>query len=203
MGVVMSKCRKECEDEQMKRKKNEVHWFVFLPDDVVLNILKRLPNVFLRYNAKYVCKQWFSIITNMILLDHHASVILQKSYGSFTGRLVDVREDGEGLEAKHENLDINFFGKIKSWYNEFLLITNPTRRRNSLYIFNIITKERSFLPKCPTSCAQFDTSRCEMALSFDKSKGVYKVVHLYMGLSIQCHILHLEKDIVSRVSSKW
>ncbi|CAH1422382.1 unnamed protein product [Lactuca virosa] len=199
MEVAMNKCRKECEDEQMKRKKNEVHWFAFLADDVVLDILKRFPYVFLRYNAKYVCRKWFNII-NMILSDN-SFFILQKSFG-FTVRYVDVREEGQGLEVKEQNL--YFFGRIKSWYNEFLLITNPTRKRNSLYIYNIITKEKSFLPKCPTFFAHQDTSVCAMALFFDRLKGVYKVVHLFMGLSIQCYILQLEKGIVvSRVSSRW
>ncbi|CAI9281538.1 unnamed protein product [Lactuca saligna] len=140
MEVAMSKCRKECEDEQMKRKKNEVQWFAFLPDDVVEDILKKLPYVFLRYNAK---------------------------------------EEGHGLEVKQQNLGIHFFGRIKSW-------------------------EKSFLPKPPTFFAHQDTSVCAMALFFDRFKGVHKVVHLFNGLSLQCHILQLEKDIVvSRVSSRW
>ncbi|KAL7605556.1 hypothetical protein Lser_V15G18542 [Lactuca serriola] len=201
MEVAMSKCRKECEDEQMKRKKNDVHWFAFLPDDVVEDILKRLPYVFLRYNAKYVCRKWFDII-NMILAEN-SFFILQTSFG-FTIRYVDVREEGLRLEVKEQNLRIHFFGRIKSWYNEFLLILDPARKRKSLYIFNMITREKSFLPKPPTFFAHQDTSVCAMALFFDRFKGVYKVVHLFNGQSLQCHILQLEKDIVvSRVSSRW
>ncbi|KAI3519867.1 hypothetical protein L1887_09085 [Cichorium endivia] len=87
------------EDEQMKKKKNVVDWFVFLPDDVLLDVLKRLPDVFLRYKATYVCKRWFDIITNRILLDH-VSFIIRKSIGTVKARCVDIREEGQGLQIQ-------------------------------------------------------------------------------------------------------
>ncbi|KAI3525856.1 hypothetical protein L1887_04985 [Cichorium endivia] len=125
MEIEMSKCMKESEDEQTtrKRKRKKVDRFVFLPDDILLDILKRVPDCFLRYKAKYVCRRWFNIITNKILLDH-ASFILQKT-GTITVRVVDIREEeGQGLQVKEQDLDMPHKGIIRSWCNEFFLISS-------------------------------------------------------------------------------
>ncbi|KAI3519866.1 hypothetical protein L1887_09083 [Cichorium endivia] len=204
MEVTMSKPMKEFEDEQMKRKKYEVDSLMFLPDDILLDILKRLPDIFLRYKAKYVCRRWFHIITNKILLDHVSfSFILHKSTGFYPVRHVDITEKQHRLKVKQQNLGTHPCGVIKSWYNEFLLIMNSTGRGSNLYVLNLITNQRLFLPECETFRRQFMIKRCELALSFDRFKGVYKVVQLFMGPPIQCYILILERDMVFPVSSKW
>ncbi|KAL7599182.1 hypothetical protein Lser_V15G26033 [Lactuca serriola] len=184
------------------RKRKKIDRFVFLHDDILFNIFKRLPDALLRYRAKYVSRRWFRIITNRILLDH-ASFILQKM-GTFTARHVDIREEGKGLQVKEQHLDIPCIGRIMSWCNEFLLISDDIRKE-SLYVFNLVTKKGSYLPQCNASCVGHShyARKCGVVLSFDGFKGIYKVVHLFMGPPIQCHIHTLRKDIVSRVSSKW
>ncbi|KAI3788464.1 hypothetical protein L2E82_01232 [Cichorium intybus] len=170
MEIEMSKCMKESKDEQTskKRKRKKVDRFVFLPDDILLDILKRVPDCFLRYKAKYVCRRWFNIITNKILLDH-ASFILQKT-GTITVRVVDIREEeGQGLQVKEQDLDIPHKGIIRSWCNEFFLIWGSSR--NTLYVYNVITKEGLYLPKCNVPCGGYYTNRCGVALSFDRFKG--------------------------------
>ncbi|KAI3525872.1 hypothetical protein L1887_05001 [Cichorium endivia] len=201
MELAMSICEKESEDEQTtrKRKSKEVDWFVFLPDDIIFYILKRLPDAFLCYKAKHVCRRWFNIITNRILLDH-ASFILQKT-GNLTARHVGIREDEQGLQVKVRDLNIPRIGIIKSWCNEFLLISDyRSDLKQSLYVYNLLTKEGSYLPECNVSCGGYCTIKCGVVLSFDGFKRIYKLVHLFMGPPIECHILILTEDIVS---SKW
>ncbi|CAI9273670.1 unnamed protein product [Lactuca saligna] len=200
MKMTIGKFRKEFEYEHMTRNQNKVNGVVFFPDDILLDILKRLPDAFLRYKAKYVCRRWFHIITNMILLDH-ASFILQKPTGIYRARHVDIREERQGLEVKERYLHIPCTGRIESWCNEFLLIRDLDRK-GSVYLFNLITKEGSYLPLC-ISCVGRYFCLCGVALSFDGLKRVYKVLRVSMGPPMQCDILILKKDIVSCVSSKW
>ncbi|CAH1438674.1 unnamed protein product [Lactuca virosa] len=195
---VEGKCMKESEDERMVLMTNEVNRFDFLPDDILSDILKRLPDAFLCYKAKYVCRRWFNICTNTILLDD-ASFILEKSSGIHTARLVGVREEQQGLEVKEQKLDIPFV-RIKSWYNEFLLIMDCSC---SLYVFNLITNQRSYLPECHTICRPHFTDRCGVALCFDGFKGVYKVVHVFRGPPFRFHILILGSEMGSCVTSSW
>ncbi|KAI3788455.1 hypothetical protein L2E82_01223 [Cichorium intybus] len=138
--MTMSICKIEFEDEQVtrKRKSKEVDQFVFLPDDMLLDILKRLPRGFLCI--------------------------------------------------------------IRSWCNELILISNYKDTKQSLYVYNLFTEEGSYLPECNVSCGGFCTIKCGVAISFDGFKGIYKVVHLFMGPPTECHILILREDIVS---SKW
>ncbi|XP_023756815.1 uncharacterized protein LOC111905353 [Lactuca sativa] len=183
--------------KEMTRKEKKENWFAFLSDDIFLQILKKLPEAFLRYKAKHVCKRWFNIVTNRILLDH-ASFILQTSYDS-TVRHVDITEEQQGLQVKVQNLEIPIGGHIITWCNEYLLVTDLEKHE---YVFNVITNEGSFLPHC-TSCGEGDDTNCGMALSFDGFKGVYKVLHVFMGPPLQCHILVLRRNILSRISSNW
>ncbi|KAL4587359.1 hypothetical protein LXL04_000228 [Taraxacum kok-saghyz] len=190
MGTAMSNCRKESED-----------LFVFIPDDILLDILKRLPDAILRYKAKYVCRRWMDLISNWMLVDC-ASFILQNPRELITRR-VDIMEEGEdqGLQVKVQDLDIPCIGTIRSWGNEFLLMsTNDKGKKTSLYVYNLITNEGSYLPECNASCKGRCNDKCGVALSFDVSKGIYKVVHVFMGPPMECHILVLEGDIVS---SNW
>ncbi|KAI3721133.1 hypothetical protein L2E82_32137 [Cichorium intybus] len=127
MKMAVKKLTKKSEDKQTTKTKNDTNIFVSLPDDVFIAILKRFPDAFLRYKAKYVCKQWFDIISNRILLDH-ASFILQKPTGIYTVRLVDLRKEGQGIEVKEQYLDIPHTGIIRSWCNEFLVIMDIYRK---------------------------------------------------------------------------
>lgn len=119
------KCMKESEHERTKRNKKrkrrrkKVNWFFFHPDDILCYILKRVPNTFLRYMVKHVCRRWFDIITNRILLND-AYFILRND---ITVRLVDIREKGQGLQVKEQYLDIPPIVSIQFWCNEFLLIS--------------------------------------------------------------------------------
>ncbi|KAL4587355.1 hypothetical protein LXL04_000224 [Taraxacum kok-saghyz] len=142
-------CRNEKEKGTIKGKRKNV----FLPDDILLDILKRLPDAFLGHRARYVCTRWMDLIRNRILVDR-ASFILQKP-----------RE----LTARSS---CGYKG----------------RRR------------RSRATKCNEYCGGYCTLKCGVALSFDVFKGIYKVVHLFPGPPVECHILILRKDIVS---SKW
>ncbi|KAD5962076.1 hypothetical protein E3N88_13549 [Mikania micrantha] len=201
MKTRMKRCRKESEVEQASRKKKKVDCFAILPDDLLLDIFQKLPSDVLRYKIRFVCKRWFSVITNRILLDH-ASLILEDSYGCHMVRLMDICEEKQGLKMKEQYLEIPYSGRIKSWCDEFLLITDLDKQ-GSLYIYDLITKQGSFLPPCSTSCGGHYGCKCGVGLSYDKFKGVYKVVHVFFGPEIQCELLILKRNITSCDSLKW
>ncbi|KAL9991976.1 putative F-box domain-containing protein [Helianthus debilis subsp. tardiflorus] len=201
MKTGTKRSRKESEAEQASRKKKKVDCFASLHDDLLIDILQKLPADILRYKTRFVCKRWFSLITNRILFDH-ASLILETSYGSRTVRLMDISEDKHGLTLKEQNLEIPYTGRIKSWCNEFLLITD-LYKEGSLFIYDIIRKQGSFLPPCSTSCGGHYGCKCGVGLSYDKFKGVYKVVHAFLGPQIQCELLIFKGDIASCNSLKW
>nr|KAJ0220978.1 hypothetical protein LSAT_V11C200094700 [Lactuca sativa] len=173
----------------------------FLLDDFLFDILRRLPADILRYKARFVCRRWFSIITNRILRDH-ASFIVQRSSGPHTAIQVVIREEKHGLELEQQQLDIPCKFRLKSWCNEFLLIVDPNRKE-SLYVFNLMTKQALCLPGCMTSCGGHYTSKCGLALAFDGFKGIYKAIHVFMGPPIECKIIVFNRDISSHVCSMW
>ncbi|KAI3705078.1 hypothetical protein L1987_75310 [Smallanthus sonchifolius] len=201
MRTEMKRCRKESEAEQVSRKRKKVDCFAFLPDDLLLDILQKLPADILRYKTRFVCRRWFSLITNRILLDH-ASLILENSSGIHTVRLMDISEEKQGLTMRDQYLEIPYSGRIKSWCNEFLLITD-LNKEGSLYIYDLISKQGSFLPQCSTSCGGHYGCKCGVGLSYDKFKEVYKVVHVFLGPQIQCELLSLKGNIASCNSLKW
>ncbi|CAH1438678.1 unnamed protein product [Lactuca virosa] len=200
MERAMRKCREESEAGWKIREK-KVDYSSFLTDDILIDILRKLPTVILRYKARFVCRRWFNIITNKILIEH-ASFIVQRSSGPHTAIQVVIREEKQGLEMEQQHLDIPYKGRIKSWCNEFLLIVDPNRHE-SLYVFNLMTKKGLYLPWCGTSCGGHYTIKCGVALAFDGFKGVYKAIHIFMGPPIQCKIIELKRDITSGVSSMW
>ncbi|CAI9271938.1 unnamed protein product [Lactuca saligna] len=200
MESALTESRKESEYEETKTK-GKVGGFDLLPDDLLLDILKRLPDNVLRYHSKKVCTQWFDIITNNILLDH-ASFIIQRPIGCYPSRHVEIRVEGEGIEVKEHSLDMHSIGPIKSWCDEFILIVGPYGEK-SIIAFNIVNKVGSILPPCHAPCRGHSENKCAVVLTFDAIKGIYKVLHVYMGPPIQCHVLVLGKDVVSGLSSSY
>ncbi|CAI9273673.1 unnamed protein product [Lactuca saligna] len=195
-------CRRQHKSEHVTKKKKSLDGFALLPDDVLLEIFQKLPPDLLRYKVKFVCRRWFTIITNNILLDH-ASLILQRSTGSNTIRLMDIREEEQGLKMKQEFINMPCYGCIKSWCNEYLLITDSIRI-GILYLFNLITKQGSFISPLPSvSCGGHYNGKCGLGISYDPFKKLYKVVHVYNGPPIQCEILVLESNIPSNEWIIW
>ncbi|KAL4565449.1 hypothetical protein LXL04_029545 [Taraxacum kok-saghyz] len=202
MEIALRKCMLESEDKQT----TNVGRFFSLPDDILLEILTRVPDAFLRYRVKYVCTRWFDIITNMILLDHASFILQHLQNVGLSERLVDISQvGGQRVRVKEQYIKTPGVGSVWSWLNEFILISAPVGfGLESLYVFNLITAEQSRFPQCTLPCygAHFG-SRCGIALSYDGVQGTYKVVHLFMGPPIECEIFVLSRGMVCRVTSKW
>ncbi|XP_076938186.1 uncharacterized protein LOC143606239 [Bidens hawaiensis] len=204
MKTAMSKCIQESIEEDRPWRLKKVDWFALVPDEIVKDILGRLSTRTLRYRGKYVCRRWFNIIQHQILVDH-ASFIIQRSSGYHKARQVTVREIQEKLEFELKGLQIGRFpftvsGRIKSWCNENLLIAEPNGIE-SLYAYDLYDEMGMHLPKCCTSCRGHYTSKCGISLCYDGYLRQYKVIHMFMGPPIQCHILVLGRKVVSCLSS--
>ncbi|XP_076903706.1 F-box protein At3g07870-like [Bidens hawaiensis] len=197
----MKRKRKGSVGKQAPSKRTKVDFFTSLHDDIVLDIFQKLPADILRYKTRFVCKRWFSLITDRVLRDH-ASFLLENTGGSSAVRLMDISEHKQGLALKDQPLELQYTGRTKSWCNEFLLITD-LNKQGTLYVYNIISKKGLFLPPCSTSCGGHYGCKCGVGLSYDKFKGVYKVVHVFWGPQIQCELLILKGDIASCSSLAW
>ncbi|PWA65108.1 glycoside hydrolase family 17, F-box domain-containing protein [Artemisia annua] len=202
MKSAKKRCKKHCKAKHGSMKDVQVDPFNLLPDDILLLILMKVPGDVLRYSARFVYKRWFYLITYTILLDH-VSFILETQTGSHKVRLVDISEEGEGITMNERYLELPYNGRIKSWCNEVLLITDLDKQ-GSLFFYNIITKEGSLLSQCSISCGGHYSCRCGIGLSYDKFKGVYKVVHVFNGPPVQCELIILGSSNISTCnSSKW
>ncbi|XP_076933683.1 F-box protein At3g07870-like [Bidens hawaiensis] len=199
MEKAMTKIMQESVAEERRPRTMKVDRFTMLPDDIIEDILKRLPARDLRYRGKYVCKRWFNTINNQILLEH-TSFIIQRSSGPHQARQVVVREVNEKLEFKQQDLEIPCRGRIKAWCNEFLLIADANRREY-LYAYDLFTEKGMYLPNCSTSCGGHYTSKCGISLCYDGARRRYKVIHMFMGPPIQCHILVLAPEVVCILSN--
>lgn len=200
----MKKFKRECEEE-ITRKKDTVEYFDILPDEILTSILVWLPAELLRYKFKYVCRRWFNIITHQILFDE-TSIIIQKPAARghvYRTRLVDFNEGISNLRLKEQYLNIPCKGRVRSWCNELLLITEP-HKNGSLFIFNLITMVGSALPRGSKDCGGHAECKCGLGIAFDKFNGVYKVVHVFAGAqTFQCEMFMLKNESLFLNSSKW
>ncbi|KAA8539638.1 hypothetical protein F0562_026330 [Nyssa sinensis] len=115
-----------------------------------------------------------------------ASLIIQKPAGErehvYGTRLVDINEGKFNLRMKEEYLEIPCRGRIRSWCNELLLITDPFKL-GALYIFNLVTKEGSTLPPSSSPCSGHVGCKCGLGLAYDKFKGAYKGKGTIFGMT--------------------
>lgn len=201
---------KEC-NEHNKAKKSvqdeNVDYFAFLPDDLILYILIILPNKQLREHVMYVCKRWFDIITNNIFFGR-ASLIIQKptseNHRAYTSRLVSICEGKKKLRVSKKDLNIPCRGHIRSWCNELLLIVDPNKL-GALYVYNLLTKEGLYVPMSMSLfCKGHIRCRCGLSLAFNKYTREYKVVHVYIGLNqVECEILVFKYECSMFYFLKW
>lgn len=211
MAVKKSKRQRESENT----RKESAEYFDILPDDVLTRILVLLPAELLQYKVKFVCKQWFKIITQQILFNQ-SSIIIQKPvekgqlYSSrgkglnvYTTRLVELNEGNSNLRVKDQYLNIPCKGRIKSSCNEFLLITDP-RKHGALYLFNRITKVGKILPRGSNDCKGHAACKCGLGVAFDMFREVYKVIHVFVGAqSIQCEMFCFKNESYFLNRLKW
>lgn len=199
-----------CEHTKNKKtahEKENVDYFAYISDDLLLNILILLPHKMLQEIVMYVCKRWFNLITQNIFFGH-ASLIIQKPTNgnnrAYTSRLVSICEGRKKLRVSDKELDIPCKGIIRSWCNELLLIIDPNKL-GALYVYNLITKEGLHLPLSGSLlCKGHIRCRCSLSLAFNKYMRVYKVVHVYIGLNrIECEVLKFKYELSDYSFSKW
>ncbi|GJZ54923.1 F-box protein-like protein [Tanacetum coccineum] len=181
------------------RKKENVDRFALLPDDVVLLILQKLPADELRFRVCYVCRQWYNL-TNYRILVNHFPFMYQYEPWTPRHRVSMITGEGGELAVKEQDLEIPYKGGLRSWVNEYLLISGH-RQKRSLYLYNILTKEGWFLPQCSLSCRGHYDRKCGVGFSYDRFKQVYKVVHVFNGPPIQSELIILKPGNFN--SSTW
>lgn len=200
----MKQLKKECEEEMITKER--IAYFDNLPDEILTSILVWLPAELLQSKFKYVCKRWFNIITHQILFDH-ASIIIQKPVAGgyvYRTRVVHLNEGLHSVKFKEQYLNIPVKGRVRSWCNELLLITEP-HNNGSLFIYNLKTKLGSALPRDSNECGGHVKCNCSLGIAFDKYNGIYKVVHVYAASkeTFKCEMFMLRNETLFLNSSKW
>ncbi|GJZ82795.1 hypothetical protein Tco_0647968 [Tanacetum coccineum] len=160
------------------RKKENVDRFALLPDDVVLLIL----------------------IESFQLMNPSAIRVAMYEPWTPRHRVSMITGEGGELAVKEQDLEIPYKGGLRSWVNEYLLISGH-RQKRSLYLYNILTKEGWFLPQCSLSYRGHYDRKCGVGFSYDRFKQVYKVVHVFNGPPIQSELIILKPGNFN--SSTW
>ncbi|KAK9291881.1 hypothetical protein L1049_019832 [Liquidambar formosana] len=123
---------------QRMNQENEVP---FLPEEIIFQILIRLPAEFLYHCGKYVCKTWREIIRDPRFKERHllfsrSSVFIQESYESFDASFIESEEG----EVRVKPLERQFPGQMLAscegvslfYYHhclDFLYIVNPVTKK--------------------------------------------------------------------------
>lgn len=183
---------------------NGVDNTVKLPDDVLSSILLLIPTESLRYTVKYVCKRWFKIITKEILSEVAFYVIQQPSLREFYNEIHfrEISEKNGKLNEQKKFVPLPWGGRVRSICKELLLLTEPNKN-GALYVYNRIRKVGRTL-SLSEHCGGHSKCKCGLALVYDKFRGLYKIVHVFVGNSaVECEIFELQSESLFLERSEW
>lgn len=186
------------------KKNNGIDNTEKLPDSVLLIILHLIPTELLRYIVKYVCRRWFKLITKEILSEVAFIVIERPCSGNFFSNLhlVEVHDENRNLHVTDQLMRVHSKGRVRSSCNELLLMTDPSKY-GVLHVYNLISEVGRTLP-LPINCGGHSHLKCGLALAFDKCRGVFKIVHIFVGNpSVECEIFEIKSESLFRKRPNW
>ena len=149
--------------------------FDSLPNDVVTDILLRLPAQFLHSSARYVCRTWAEISQSPCFIKSHlhhseCGFLIQDAHSPYKVQSLHARD----WELKETDLNSKFPGKIRGSSDGVLLI-NKSGSVMDLYVANPVTMQVLKLPNLPSKCML--CSHCNNIARIS-STGEIKVVSL-------------------------
>ncbi|KAK9666472.1 hypothetical protein RND81_14G187200 [Saponaria officinalis] len=161
-----------------KRTKEEKHT-LYLPRDIIVNILIHVPAEVLHDAVRYVCRQWFEIVRDPDFVRVHRQI-------SPAGFLIQAFQDRMPpnygfqvyyIEADTERLKVTKVKtpspvKILCCYNDLVLLSDSTNKE-ILHVVNLVTKVKFSLP--PLVGLRNSPESAGFAAD---SSGHYKVVHV-------------------------
>ncbi|KAI4332089.1 hypothetical protein L6164_017026 [Bauhinia variegata] len=156
-----------------------------LPNDIVSNILHRLPAQFLYKSAKLVCKTWAEILQLPCFINshlHHSEsdhgFLIQQPRSPYNAQFVHTTRDWK-IQVK--DLNLKFPGKISGSSDGFLLINRRATSSSvvELYVANPITMQVLKLPSLPQTCTY--SGHCNNITSSISSTGEREIKVLSLG----------------------
>lgn len=149
-------CNFESEDDHEDQKQKQyTPSFDSLPNDIIANILLRVSPQLLYNSARFVCKTWSEIISQLHSSSHssHSGFLIQDSHSPNKAQFVYIIKE---WDIKVTDLNLNFPGKISGSSDGVLLISSSSSSSNNsvqgLYVANPVTKQVLKLPILPSTC---------------------------------------------------
>ncbi|KAJ0089169.1 hypothetical protein Patl1_31729 [Pistacia atlantica] len=169
--------------ENVQRNK-DIDALPHLPEEIIFEILKRVPAKYLHEKFRYVCKRWHNLISSSMFIAQNIPQNKSKLlHGVPTNKGKTVFSVGElvmdvdsALDIKMNHIPTSRMGYIRSSCNGLILVDDP-KEEGILYVMNLLTKSCATLPECPSHCPHPYVS-CGAALGFDPLTREYKVVHI-------------------------
>ncbi|KAA8534573.1 hypothetical protein F0562_032090 [Nyssa sinensis] len=164
----------------------------YLPEELIIKILVRLPAKVLHRSMKLVCKQWACIICDPLFIEAH---LCQSKTGLFIGS-VGSSCHAHFLEIKCgefrvTDLRVRFPGRMVASCDGVSLFNDPNSHR-SFYVANPATLQVTTLPHLDVPPNPLYYSSCIARIP---STGKFKVVHSYKDLHLEYHWLVLTVGI--------
>ncbi|KAJ0089168.1 hypothetical protein Patl1_31726 [Pistacia atlantica] len=130
-----------------------------LPEEIIFEILKRVPAKYLHENFRYVCKGWNNLISSNMFM-------AQNTPQNKSGVLISV-----------PTTDIKWSSKVVQYQTKLLEMDDKVLGFKRGVSCDELTHQVCLtLPKCHSGCLH---KACGAALGFDPCKQEYKVVHMY------------------------
>lgn len=158
----------------------------YLHQELIFDILVRLPADDLHKSMRYVCKAWANLVIDPLFIEAH---LLRANTGLFV-ESVDYPSCASFFEIKAGEFRMTelkgpFPGRMISSCDGVALFTDPIDHRCH-HVANLVTKEVVTLPNLdvPHNLDYFSSSIARISLT-----GEFKVVHAYEYSNKVCHWL--------------
>ncbi|XP_071930381.1 uncharacterized protein [Coffea arabica] len=159
-------------NDQKKQKRSSIP---YLSPEIIFNILVYLPADILYNVVRYVCREWYKIISSPTFVDAHLQkvdrgILIRQSYPEYYIHHVEmVKRDLEVIELDSSALPIYSMSSCNG-----LVLMGKSEKENR-YVANLVTKEVVIIPP-PSAAAKANI--CFSAMGYTCSKK-YKLVEFY------------------------
>ncbi|XP_074321419.1 putative F-box protein At3g52320 [Silene latifolia] len=191
------------DDDHVKHKETHTR-IIYLPKDVIFNILLFLPAKHLQEVVRYVCKEWYDIVSDLFFVRAHcqmpttntsASIIIQSQY-----KLENIYygdKDSAESSVKVTKIEVPFPAMIQGSCNGLVLFCDKHDSRK-VYLMNPLTKLIVSLPLVVPVVEQELYSR-SYTLAVNSS-GQYKMVHFLLDY---CSSNRYTMSVFTIVDKAW
>ncbi|KAI8006715.1 putative F-box protein [Camellia lanceoleosa] len=176
-------------DKKIKEQSNTIP---YLPEELIINILMRLPADVLHSSARPVCKRWASIVRDPLFIEAHLqqskTVLFIEGTGSpKKAHLLEIK--GGGFQVT--DLRHRFPGRMMASCDGVALFNDPNDNR----VFHVANPATLKVLKLPYLDAPSNPLYYSNCIGRVHSTGEYKVVHAYEDLNKEYHWLVLTVGI--------